>query len=240
MKSPVSATAWSLSGRHATCPLGGLASVCDLDAPRAGLEVERPGASAADRLLGIDLDAGSRCVDAWCRGGDVTAVHETLDGGRLRAMAMWRAAPPWLDGGAGVWCRELVVSAQTPVLETAPHIGVVADIAAETATPVVCNAGRLDRASPGVDSHGFLLTGSGPHAVLFLVHPLDARGAAAAVAGGRARITARLFPAAVEKGVLLRGRVLAAIGPAATATGHGSWAVTIATAFAASAPVLTT
>lgn len=240
MKPPVSATVWSLSGHHATCPLGGLASVCDLDTPRAGLEVERPDASAADRLLGIDLDAGSRCIDAWCRGGDVTAVYETRDGGRLRATAMWRAAPPWLGGEAGAWCRELVVSAQTPILEAAPHVAVVADVAADAAAPVVCNAGRLDEASPGVDPHGFLLTGSGAHAVLFLVHPLDSRGATAAVAGGRARITVRLFPAAVEKGVLLRSRVLAAIGPARTANSPGSWAATLATAFAASEPVLTT
>lgn len=240
MKSPSSASAWSLTGRHATCLHGGLAATVDLDALRAGLAVIRPGATAADHLLGIDFDGASRCVDAWCRGGDLTAVHETLDGGRLRATAMWRATPPWLDGTHGTWCRELVVSAQTPVLETAPHVGVVADIAAETVAPIVCASGRLEPAAPGVDPHGFLVTTPGDRAVLFLVHPLDARGATAAIVAGRARIAARLFPSAVEKGVLLRSRVLTAIGPATAATAPGSWATTIATAFAASAPVLTT
>ena len=240
MKPPSSATAWSLSGHRATCPLGSPATTLDLDALRTGLEVARPGASAADRLLGIDLDAESRCVDAWCRGGDITAVYETLDGGRLRATAMWRAASPWRAADAGTWCHELVVSAQTPILETAPRVGVVSDVAAESAAPLVWHAGNLEPAPPGVDPHGFLLTGSGAHAVLFLVHPLDARGATVALAGGRARITARLFPSAVEKGVLLRSRVLAAIGPARTATSPGSWAATLATAFTASEPVLTT
>jgi len=240
MKPPPSAPAWSLAGRHATCLHGGLAAVLDLDALRTGLAVLQPGATAADHLLGVDLDAESRCVDAWCRGGDFTAVHETLDGGRLRATAMWRATPPWLDGTHGAWCRELVVSAQTPILETAPQIGVVADIAAERVAPVAWAAGHLEPASPGVEPHGFLITVPGDRAVLFLVHPLDARAATAAIVAGRARITATLFPSAVEKGVLLRSRVLAAIGPARTATGPGSWAATIATAFATSEPVLTT
>jgi len=239
MKTFPSATAWSLSGRRATCPLGGVASVLDLDAPGAGLGVGPSSAASADRLLGIDLDPESRCVDVWCRGGDITAVYETLDGGRLRATAMWRAAPRWCEGTDGGWCRELVVSAQTPVLETAPRIVVVADIAAESAAPVVCHAGRLDPAPPGADPHGFLVAGSGDRAILFLVHPLDARGATAAVSGGRVRITARLFPSAVEKGVLLRSRVIAASGPAGTATAPGSWAATVATAFAASEPPLT-
>lgn len=240
MKSPSSATIWSLANRHATCSPGGRLETLDLDAPGSGLAVVPPGATAADHLLGIDLDAASRCVDAWCRGGDVTAVSETLDGGRLRATAMWRATPPWLDGTHGVWCRELVVSAQTPILETAPRIGVVADIAAEGVAPVVYAAGRLDPVPPDTEPHGFLITAPGDRAVLFLVHPLDARTATAAIVAGRARITAMLFPLAVEKGVLLRSRVLAAIGPARTATGPGSWAATIATAFATSEPVLTT
>jgi len=239
MKTSPSAAAWSLSGRRAACPLGGAASALDLDAPGAGLEIRPAGAPAADHLLGIDLDAESRCVDAWCRGGDITAVYETLDGGRLRATAMWRAAPPWLDGTPAAWVRELVASAQTPVLETAPRIGVVADIAAASATPLVCAAGRLEPAPSGAEPHGFLVTGPGDHAILFLVHPLDARGATATIAGGRARITARLFPSAVEKGVLLRSRVIAAVGPARAATAPGSWAAAIATAFAAPEPVLT-
>jgi hypothetical protein len=240
MKSTSSATAWSLADRHATCASGGRPETLDLDAAGTGLAVVPAGAVAADHLLGIDLDAASGCVDAWCRGGDVTAVFETLDGGRLRVTAMWRAAPPWLDHPADAWCRELVLSAQTPALETVPRIAVVADIAAASVEPVVCHAGNLEQPPPGVEPHGFLVTAPGDRAVLFLVHPLDASGATAAVSGGRARIAARLFPAAVEKGVLLRSRVIAAIGPAGTATAPGSWAATIATAFAASAPVLTT
>jgi len=240
MKNSPLPSAWSLVGRRAACTLGGVAATLDLDAAGAGLEIRPSGGSSADRLLGIDLDAESRCVDAWCRGGDITAVYETLDGGRLRATAMWRAAPPWLRGTSDAWCGELVASAQTPVLETVPRICVVADVAAASATPIVCAADRLERAPSGVEPHGFLVNATGDHAILFLVHPLDARGATVTVAAGRARITARLFPSAVEKGVLLRGRVIAASGPAPTVTAPGSWAATIATAFATSEPVLTT
>lgn len=240
MTTPAPATAWSLAGHRAACQLGGLASALDLDAPRAGLEIRAAGATASDHLLGIDLDADCRCVDAWCRGGDITAVYETLDDGRLRATAMWRAAPPWISGTSAGWCRELVLSAQTPVLETAPRIGVVADVAAASAAPLVCVAGRLAEAPPGVEPQGFLVAGPGDHAILFLVHPLDARGATLTLSDERARIAARLFPSAVEKGVLLRSRVLAAGGPARAATDAGSWAAALAAAFAASEPVLTT
>ncbi|MFM8377790.1 MAG: hypothetical protein ACKOB1_00535, partial [Planctomycetia bacterium] len=53
--------------------------------------------------------------------------------------------------------------------------------------------------------------------------------------GGRASIVCWLFSSAVEKGVLLRSRVRAAIGPA---DGDTAWAEAIADAFAGSPPVL--
>lgn len=239
ISSPV--TVWSLARQRASCTIGGLPSAIDLARPQDGLEVVHPGGTVPDRLLGIELDADCGYSDAWCRGADLTAVYETRDGKRLRATAMWRAQPAWLDASANVWCREAVVSAQTALLADVPRISVNADLAGSRIEPLAYEAGRLDIAPPpDRHAHGFLVTGPADRAVLFLVHPLDARGVTARTAGDRVHIAARLFPAAVEKGVLLRSRVIAAIGPAHDATAPRSWVATLATAFAASPPVLTT
>lgn len=241
MKASPPAVAWSLANQRASCTAGGLSSVIDLAVPQAGLEVVRPSATWPDRLLGIELNPAGGCTDAWCRGSDVTAVYETGDGGRLRATAMWRAQPAWLDATRGVWCREVVVSAQTSLLESMPRISVGADVAGDSVVPVAYRAGRLEFSlAPDREPHGFLVSGPGDLAVVFLVHPVDARGVTARADAGRVHIAARLFPTAVEKGVLLRSRVIAAIGPARDATAPGSWLPTLATAFATSPPVLTT
>lgn len=213
----------------------------DLAVPQAGLEAVRPGAAVPDRLLGIELDPAGECTDAWCRGSDVTAVYETRDGGRLRATAMWRAQPAWLDPAMGTWCREVVVSAQTALLESMPRISVHAEVAGDSVVPLAYHAGNLDVAPPADrEPSGFLVSGPGDLATVFLVHPVDARGVAARGDAGHVHIAARLFPSAVEKGVLLRSRVIAAIGPSRDALAPGSWVATLATAFAASPPVLTT
>lgn len=234
------AAAWSLDRGRASCPIGGLVSAIDLALPQGGLEVGRPGCTAPDRVLGVQLEPACGSTDAWSRGGDLTAVYESRDGGRLRTTVMWRAEPAWLDAPAGVWCREAVVSAQTALLEDVPQISVSADLTGSRIEPLACEAGRLHAAlAPDREAHGYLVSGADNHAVLFLVHPLDARGVTARTAGGRVHITARLFPATVEKGVLLRSRVIAAIGPAPHATAAGSWAATLAAAFAASPPMIT-
>jgi hypothetical protein len=235
------AAAWSLAAERASCTAGGMSSVIDLAVPQSGLAVVRPGAAEPDRLLGVELDPASACADAWCRGSDVTAMYETRDGGRLRATAMWRAQPAWLDTAVGAWCREVVVSAQTALLESMPQISVSADVVGDSLVPVAYRAGRLEFSlTRDQEPHGFLVSGPGDLAVVFLVHPVDARGVTARADAGRVRIAARLFPTAVEKGVLLRSRVITAIGPARDATAPGSWLPTLATAFAASPPVLTT
>jgi hypothetical protein len=235
------AAAWSLATERASCTAGGMSSVIDLAVPQSGLAVVRPGAAEPDRLLGVELDPACACADAWCRGSDVTAMYETRDGGRLRATAMWRAQPAWLDATVGAWCREVIVSAQTALLESMPQISVSADVAGDSVVPVAYRAGRLEFSlTRDQEPHGFLVSGPGDLAVVFLVHPVDARGATARADAGRVHIAARLFPTAVEKGVLLRSRVIAAIGPARDATAPGSWLPTLATAFATSPPVLTT
>jgi hypothetical protein len=69
------------------------------------------------------------------------------------------------------------------------------------------------------------------------VHPADARRIDIEPSAGRCGVTCRLFAAPLEKGVLLRSRVVAAIGPERN---DEAWADRVLQAFAASPPLLTT
>ena len=73
--------------------------------------------------------------------------------------------------------------------------------------------------------------------VLVAAHPGDARRMTIRRVGTRVVVECWLFSTELEKGVLLRSRVLAAVGPAADAT---QWAADLAASFAASPPMLTT
>jgi hypothetical protein len=221
MKAPP-APRWTLTDHVARAARHVRDASIDLDRPTNGIAVAAPTAGA-DLLLGIDLRSGARLAECWARGADVTAVYETTDARRLRATAMWRldSAAPALPDGIGIW--ELVISAQTSLLESDSSLAVVSLVAA-TELVSVGDGGVLARRGDGTS-------------VLILVHPDDLKKVSSEHRAGRGSISCWLFSSAVEKGVLLRSRVLAAIGPAA---GDTTWAAALAKTFAASPPMLTT
>ena len=91
---------------------------------------------------------------------------------------------------------------------------------------------------PGApDQSLFVIRREGGTSVAIVIHPADHHGATVEVRSGRARLRCRLFSAGVEKGVLLRSRVLAAIGPA---RGDMAWIGPLAERFAGSPPELST
>jgi hypothetical protein len=246
MPSPVAS--WQLADLIASHSRGGASVRLDLDAAALGLAVTSA-EGRVDHLLGLDLaplasghaTAPPR-ADHWLRGADLTAVYEPVDPRRLRATVMWR--PYEATGPATAW--EAVVSAQTALVESDGTIAVGCDV---TATELLwSSAGPRDmRWRPF--SAGAVLPGeatcilarrpdgAATTSVLVAVHPVDARRITTRGVDGRVRITCQLFSAALEKGVLLRSRVLAAIGPAARDT---VWAESLVAAFAASPPPLTT
>jgi hypothetical protein len=226
------APGWSLAGLVASRAERRL----DLAAPASGLGETRP--VEADRLLGLDLrsprgEAG--LVDHWVRGDDLVAVYEPADPRRLRATAVWRPLPAPATG----W--ELVASAQTSLVESDSAVAVTASLAGEellwsqgaAAGPAVWRPLDGPTCPPEATC---LLVQRAADAVLLAVHPADARQIVISRAGPRVRVDCWLFSTALEKGVLLRSRVLAAIGPAADT----AWADAILAAFAASPPPLTT
>ena len=220
----------------------------DLAAPALGLAVTSA-SGRVDHLLGLDLAplasgqaAASPLTDHWLRGADVTAVYEPVDPRRLRATVMWR--PFEATGPATAW--EAVVSAQTALVESDGTIAVGCDV---PATELLWSAAasrdmrwRPFSAEAVLPGEATCILVRRPDAaaatsVLVAVHPVDARRIVTRGIDGRVRITCQLFSTSLEKGVLLRSRVLAAIGPAMNDT---AWAEPLVAAFAASTPPLTT
>lgn len=239
-------TAWSLADHVATLSHAGLTAALDLTHPRRGLSVSAAG--SAENLLGIDLgadDSGAAAapVDSWLRDADLTAIYEPAGPRRLRTIAMWRPFPA-VESAA--W--ELVASAQTSLPASDAALAVVSDV---TARDILCSATPTDAAGwqqlgddPAACSEAKAvllrrpaISGHESPSVLLAVHPADARTITISRHDDRVRVACWLFSAALEKGVLLRGRVLAAIGPAA---GDLAWSSRLAGTFAASAAPLTT
>ena len=196
--------------------------------------------------------------DAWTRGADLVAVYEPHDPRFLRATAMWRCTP---GGSGGVLAWELVASAQTSLLESDAAIAAISAVPARELLVLDDASGRWRplavSATTPVTGTAILARCDGDRSVLVTVHPADARrvvaGTAAAAAtqphrassqqsstlkyGVPTRIECWLFPNTVEKGVLLRGRSLAATGPT---TGDVDWVEPLLGRFRRSPPVLTT
>lgn len=232
-----------------------------LDHPGSGIGFGGPsGVESPIHLLGLVLDPaaeratgerGDRLVpiDRWVRGDDVVAVYEPRDPRSLRATAMWRR---WPTGSTGVTAWELVVSCQTSLLESDATVVVRTLVpASRIAAPPTTVADRPwpDAAESLPSTAALARTSSGP-SVLVAAHPLDARrltlmppsdGQPKSAGGSKVRepaaIECWLFPSVVEKGVLLRGRVLAAVGPREHDT---DWSADLLDRFAASPPPLTT
>ncbi len=219
--------AWTLTDLEARDAGGRI----DLATPAAGV-VARTG----DQFLGLDLrtmTSDPRLVDHWVRATDLVAVYEPADPRRLRATAMWRS----LAAERPAW--ELVVSAQTSLVESDAALAVTSELAAGEIFWGRAADGRiawspLDAAACPPEAT-CLLVRRPTDAVVVAVHPADPRRMLVRSAGGRVSIACWLFSTTIEKGVLLRSRVLAASGP----TGEAAWAEPLLAAFAASPPPLT-
>lgn len=226
-----STAAWTLRGHVATARVAG--ARIDLAAPDVGLTMASD--DGADELLGLDLLGGPPApADHWIRGTDLTGIYEPDDPRRLRATAMWRSTPD----GSPAW--ELVVSAQTALLHADAALAVVSHVACAEAAWLAAGERewRPIRASgPLPEAAAAVLARRLRTAVLVAVHPQDPRRIVVDLAGSRARIACGIFPAVIEKGVILRSRVLATVGPARAAD---EWAAARSAAFAATPPFLDT
>jgi len=225
-------TPWPDDGWFSTP--GGRSVRLDAATPLHGLDVRHSGHH--DKLLAVDLGAGAAATpvaDRWCRGGDLTIVAEPNDARLLRTSVMWRYRPE--AGGVDAW--ESVVSAQTSLLDSDATLSVVSEC--DAAEIVAGGAAGWTRTTGGTlpATATAVLVRRPTTSVLIAVHPADLRRIDVSIRDSVARINCVLFASAIEKGVLLRGRVLAAVGPHDLDEG---WASSLLAAFVASPPPLTT
>jgi hypothetical protein len=226
----VTAARWSLVDRIAASPGGGR---LDLDAPGLGIAL----ADGRDRVLGVDLRTPCAVGEHWLRGEDVIATYEPADPRRLRATAMWRLHPTARTAPETAW--ELTLSAQTALVQSDALLAVTCDLAG---VDVRCRTAAGDWSpvavggQPPDDATCLLVRRQAAATVLVAVHPSDARPISLAWREGRVGVACWLFSAAIEKGVLVRGRVLAAVG---TPTRDETWADELCASFAAAPPPLT-
>lgn len=203
----------------------------DVDAPRRGI------VCGGDLLLGLDLRAPCTASDHWVRGDDIIAVYEPDDPRHLRATALWRSRSlPKITA----W--ELIASATTARTQSDATLAVVSEIAAAGIVwgsvsdkglqwhdaeprPPTATACMLIRRADAAGGSVFLA-----------VHPADSRGIVVRSETDRMCVTCWLFSAAAEKGVLFRGRAVAAVGPTADDT---AWATRLWAEFVAAPPMLT-
>ena len=226
-------TAWSLADRVATTAANGR---LDLDASARGIVL----GDGHDRVLGVDLRTPCAAGEHWLRGSDLIAIYEPADPRRLRATATWRQHPAAAPVAAA-W--ELTLSAQTALVQSDALLAVTCDLGS---SGVRCRVGGRwsDVAAGSVppDDATCLLVRrpaaarSPATTALVAAHPADLRRLAVRWHDGRVEVACWLFTTAIEKGVLMRGRVLAAIGPTA---GDEAWAELACAAFAAAPPPLT-
>ncbi|MGB8854275.1 MAG: hypothetical protein WCC69_11990 [Pirellulales bacterium] len=238
MTAAVATAAWTLAGLRSQTRCGSFEVSLDLARPAAGLTIAAGAQSAfVDHLLGLDLSANCPPSDHWVRGSDITAVYEPADPRHLRATAMWRQLA--CDATTAAW--ELIASAQTSRLDSDPAVAVVADIGAGEVrwrgrNPASGWAALTPTAILPADATVIMSVRPHRTAVLIAPHPDNAARINAVWEQGRLRLGCRLFTHQLEKGVLLRSRVLTACGPAADM----AWAERLLADFAASPPPLST
>lgn len=232
--------AWTVSGGR------GLSDRCQSSVDLA--DIGR-GLSVSDSvdILGLLLPEGSRPEEIWTRGPDLTAIFRPADNRRLRVTAMWRLGSPDLaEQQVRTW--QLVLSAQTAMLSTSAELTVVSQVPQGMAPLWGCwrDATVVWQGQPTKTASCWqtrLATTDGAVSrLLFAIHPDEAGCIEAEPApNGGSRISCQLFPSDVEKGVLLRSRVLVGIGPETEDVNRSaSWVDLLVRRFAEMKPILTT
>ena len=263
---PFLTSAWSLQEHHATYLFSktltntsepaeetlapSLTNACvRFDRPQEGIVVACP----VQHLLGVDMGTsnGESVRDVWCRHRDLVIVYEPVDPRQLCATLMWRMhhepaqRNPLLDSAEIVWC-ELVLSTQTSRIESDSHLKVVSILCG---TDILCAEWKNDswkwteNNSINAFTRALLIRHENESSTLVAVHPLDSCRLSVHKQMNplnhkwTIRVEFCLFSSLVEKGVILRSRAMATIGPSRDDT---LWATPLLDRFRLSEPVLTT
>lgn len=152
-------------------------------------------------------------LEVYVRGDDLVASYPPSEARNVQTHLYWRSVG--FGSGSGI---EVIVSAQTHLLDSRPALAVVSSVAASEVLSVCGDDASL--APLGFSSTGriefsvadpcnrFLLRPEGADfSYLEIVHPSDFAGSTLEQRGDTIRLVHRLFPDRLEKGVIRRGRV---------------------------------
>jgi hypothetical protein len=231
--------AWQLDATTARLIGSQIGATIDLSQPARGLAVSVSNIAQnqfALQALGIEVGNEKALsharLDAYVRGPDLVATYDESPPAQLRTQSYWRiietAEFAADDASAVVAAFDLILSVNTSLLDNNPQSRVSSKIAAiETVFELVADAagkltfqevdftnsgspaGRIDRKT----GTGCFIARFGNSELSFvqMVHPVDFCGAILDINQKSLAISHQLFQQRLEKGVILRARVRAAV-----------------------------
>lgn len=214
---------WRLDARKASLRLARLSAVVYPLEPALGLcelQIDGRPISTACNPLGVDLVGGAKrpspaAVEEYVRGGDLVATYADCPAPQLRSQIYWRATSHRTEGA--IAAIELVISVQTSLLDSSPRLATRSTLNVDEAV-YLPSAGDAKRVEEGKSSCCLYRLSETPFSYAEMVHPAQSQESAVEVpanagAGGdagstRLELRHQLFPERLEKGVILRARVL--------------------------------
>jgi hypothetical protein len=225
---------WQLSGTVASLESNGCSIAIDLCKPGHGVRIvgEKHEAASALHILGFAYDAShsfdlSR-LDAYSRERDLVAVYEEAAPKHLRAQAYWRCLKPEEffpdDASRVVLAFDMILSVNTSRLEIDPQVAVRSTVgegaeligsrlpATENlADPSAARNELIPAAAKPATNTVLARLPGGKLSYLEMVHPVDACESWTVTGTANTEINHLLFQRKLEKGVILKARVRAAI-----------------------------
>ena len=212
---------WRLEGRSANATREAIHATISRDDPRGGIQFAiagQPRSHIAELAI-----APLPPSDVYARGADFIATYADAPTPQCQTQLDWRLREDLLDVAS--LAVELILSVQTDLLDAKPTVHLLSRVGAESVQEI-----PLDVLAPLLPENllAVALLAAAHPAVAFrlpvgtyveILHPLDLRHADHSLrqepTGGKewTRLERTLFTRPLEKGVILRARLLAAIVP---------------------------
>lgn len=243
---------WRLDARTASLRLARLSAVVSPLDPALGLSelrIDGRSISSACCPLGVELVGAVQrpapsAVEEYVRGGDLVATYTDCPAPALRSQIYWRASSHRTDGA--IAAIELVISVQTSLLDSSPRLATRSMLHADEALCLspVRGAKRIEDGKSSCYLYRLTET---PFSYAEMIQPAQSQESAVAVptsagaqhnsTSNRIELRHQLFSDWLEKGVILRARVL---GVFLDRRGDSEAAARHYQAFLAAEPPLTT
>lgn len=231
---------WRLEGTGARLSVGAAGAGIDLTRPAAGLALQFPGTAKTTspcKILGVRFDDAQPIdaarLDAYVRGDDLVATYDETLPRRVRAQIYWRLlkaaefSPPFAEHVPVAF--DLIVSVNTSLLDSDPQSSVHSEISpaggvlgvvSDGAGSSDISAQEMPRGSKLAGNlRGFIVRpAQGEFSYVEIVHPAESCRCEAKWLTNPVpdesrgvQLTQHLFQQRLEKGVILRAWIRAAL-----------------------------